>query len=311
MFAVRRHTDIQGVESVFDDYRKNWLRRQHSGIRLGDAGNSPDDTPICGDSSLGGYAPDRVTSCGSGHVTRAFSTGLHARDRKDGADIRETGGMSYLGYEHLVSNNFFLGFGASGLGSAINNRAGEGMKADVAEVAGHLLGGYRINDNNMLAWNLTFVRSAHDVTRGGNITSKFDTNSVFLNGVWFTNVALTKTAYVSFGLDYTLQFTLGEDIIESNGIKQGRFPPVREQWQGDFTGSALFVQPLDKAELFARIGVTVSVLNVPSRSVDMPIDVGAAIRITDNLAFVGSVGSTYLFSNYTEARGTARVIGRF
>ena len=309
MFTVRRHTDAQVIDLVFDDYRKNWLRRQNSTIRLGDRSTSLDDMPVCDNSGPAGYLGGK--ECGNGFVARAFATGLAAQDRKNGADIRETGGLAYVGYEYLVSNDFFLGVGFSGLGSTINNRAGQGLKADVTEYAGHLLGGYRINDSNMLAWNITYVRSANSTTRNGNITADFGTDSIFLNGVWFRNIPLTGSAFVSLGLDYTLQFTIGQEVVESNGVSFGRFPGIKEQYQGDFTGSALFVQPLDRAELFARAGLTWRVLNAPNRTVDVPLDVGAAVRITDKVAFVGSVGATYLFPHLGELRGNVRLTGRF
>src|SRR5262245_354637 len=103
-FAVRRHNDIQGVESVFDDYRKFWLNPRSSKILVGEDGrNRPIDLPVCSDPRTPGPNPGVRKWCGSNNdVVRAHSTFAAATDGQNGADIREIGNLTYLGYERLV-----------------------------------------------------------------------------------------------------------------------------------------------------------------------------------------------------------------
>src|SRR5262245_61195600 len=306
-FTVRRHNDIQGVESVFDDYRKFWLSPRSSKILVGaDGRNRPADMPVCSDPGTYGYDPSLVKLCGSRHVVRAHSTVSAATDGQNGADIRGIGNLTYLGYEYLVSSDLFLGGGVSGAASTIDNKAGQGLKVGVNEFAAHVLGGYRIDDF-LFAGNISLVRSAHNSTRAGNITGSFGANTMFLTVVGYQYVPLTRTAYVSLGLDYTLQIMHGSNFTESDGTLIQFRTDVKQQYQGDFTGSALFVQPLANAELFAKIGATFSVVNPPDRFVDVPVDVGGAIRLTDSVALTGSVGATFLLSDFTEWRGSLRL----
>ena len=52
-FTSRRQNDVMGVESVFNDYRKNWLNRSNSTVQVGlDSRNPQADTPACLDSKI-------------------------------------------------------------------------------------------------------------------------------------------------------------------------------------------------------------------------------------------------------------------
>ena len=125
--SIRRHNDIQGVEAVYDDYRRNWLLRYNSDLMIGDR---PDrgvaDTPRC--SSLDGGRMTRV-NCGGAHIFRTNLTGIVASDG-DGANTDEIGFLGYVGYEYLFSNDAFLGLGATFGGSRIQHRLG-GSSLDV------------------------------------------------------------------------------------------------------------------------------------------------------------------------------------
>lgn len=304
-FTIRRHNDTHGAEGVFDDYRRAWLRRQTSHVRVGANGRaSLSDTPICGDSD--GYGSS-AAGCGRRFTARAQVTPVYAEDSYNGANIEETGAVAYFGYEYLKSDDVFLGLGFSTAVSDITNNAGQGIQVDATDYAGHFIGGYQLNDDHMIAWNITYVYSSNDTTRNNTITGHFTTHTALVTGVWYTDVDLTETAYVSFGLDYTLQISTGDDYIESDGTVQSGV----DEWQGDFTGSAMFVQGFEDAEAFARLGVSISTLNDVDRRVDIPVEVGGSIALTDTIALTGAIGGTILIPDFHELRGIARLTGRF
>jgi hypothetical protein len=309
-FTSRRQNDVMGVESVFDDYRKNWLNRSNSTVQVGlDSRNPQADTPACLDSKIATDSKEAMALCGNGHVVRGHTSFVAAKDTKNGGDIREVGNLTYLGYENLVSNNLFLGAGISGAASNIRNNAGQGVNVGVAELVGHLIGGYRITNNDMFLWNLSYGRSSQD-TRRGAVIGNFAMDSTFITGVWYHNVQLTQTAYVSLGLDYTLEIMHGGQFTESDGTYHPGLYKITRQWQGDFTPSALFVQPFKDGEVFARIAANIDTLNVRNpRQVDVPIDIGGSLRINNRFVFTGSLGTT-LRSDYSDVRAIFRVTGR-
>jgi hypothetical protein len=314
--SLRRHNDIQGVEAVFDDYRRRWLQRQNSGVLIGRAAHEAGaDTPVCGGSYFSAKQQGSAKLCGNGHLARAHSSVFYGRDNHKGARIRETGNISYIGYEHLVSNRFFLGFGVSGGRSTINNRSGDGAKLDVTEYAGHLLGGYRINDSNMIVWNLTGIRSDNDWTQSGNVTGSYRTDGIFATGAWYKNVQLTETAYVSLGLDYTLQIAWDRSVVGHDDVLRRTRGDKGGKGRGDFTTSALFLQRYDTTELFARFGVTFTPISfvgyTEDRPVDAHIDVGWSARLSETTAITGAVGTSFRNSEDTELRGTLRIVGRY
>lgn len=310
-FTSRRHTDVMGVESVFDDYRKNWLNRGNSDVQLGLASRNPQsNTPACVDSRIATDTREAAALCGNGHVVHGQTAFFAAKDTRNGGDIREVGNLSYAGYENLVSNNLFLGAGISGAASNIKNKAGQGLNVDVAELAGHLIGGYRINNDNMFLWNISYARSLQD-TRRGSVTGNFGMNSLLLTGVWYHNVMLTQTAYVSLGLDYTLQITHGGEFTESDGTMHAGLFKTTRQWQGDFTPSALFVQPFKSGELFVRLGANIDTLNAKNpRSIDVPIDIGGSFRVSDRFVLTSSLGTTLARADYSDVRAMFRITGR-
>ena len=310
-FTSRRQNDVMGVESVFDDYRKNWLSRSSSTIQLGlDSRNPQSDTPACVDSSIGTVSKEAGTLCGNGHVVRGDTSFFAAKDTRNGGDIREGGNLSYVGYENMLTNNLFLGSGVSGAVSEIKNNAGQGVNVGVAELTGHLIGGYKIGNDDMVLWNVSYARSFQE-TRRGSVTGDFNTYSVLVTGVWYHNVMLTQTAYVSLGLDYTLEITRGGNFVESDGTVHAGLYRTSRQWQGDFTPSALFVQPFKDGELFARIGANIDTLNTKNpRQVDVPIDIGGSFRLNNRFVLTSSLGTTLARSDYSDVRAMLRITGR-
>jgi len=215
-YTLRRHNDMQGVEAVFDDYRRNWLKRSYSTVMLGagvDRTNA--DTPNCAWSKrLTLYRATRA-DCGSGHVFRSSLSGFVA---KEGNTTDERGAIGYIGYEHLVSDRLFLGFGATlGTASIDQRSAGETLDVTTNDTGLHLIGGYRFRGPSMMAWNISFIFSDEELTRNGTITGSASTDTLAITGVWDRNYDLRPDRRLSLGIDYTLLNYSGGSFVDSSG----------------------------------------------------------------------------------------------
>ena len=305
-YALRRHNDIQGVEAVFDDYRRNWLKRYNSEILVGSTPNKHvSDTPHCSHVDELDSGRMNRANCGSGHVFRSNLVGFTAENR---SETDETGVLAYLGYEHLVSEDLFLGLGF-GYGTSQIDHASAGSTLDVetTDLAVHLLGGYRFENQSMAAWNVSYVDATDDVTRDGNITGSFDSHALLVTGVWYKNWDLTPDRHVSLGIDYTLLNYETEGFIDSSGQKQ----KVPIQWRGDFTTSLLFTQDYDNGEVFARFGTSFEALRTSAQQLDFTFDLGGSLKVSDGLAVTGSVGTMLREAGFFELHGSSRLLAKF
>lgn len=311
-FTLRRHNDIQGVEAVYDDYRRNWLRRHNTGVVLGNARASGADTPVC--SYMDTQARARMTrfNCGNGHVFRFNLAGYGARD---GSRTSEVGAIGYLGYEHLVSDRFFLGVGTS-FGSAQIDHQSQGVTLDVTtrDVGVHVLGGYRFPGGAMLAWNWSYIFGNDEMTQNGAITSTDTPAARLITGVWYKSYDLRDDLRLSVGLDYTLYHFMTSSFVASNGQVQ----ELPRQWRGDVTPSFLFTRDLDNGEAFTRIGSSIEILqgingtsDFTAEFSDITADFGRSFAISDKVVASGTVGGSLHRGGATELRASVRLVARF
>ncbi|MEL6966599.1 MAG: hypothetical protein AAGM04_04385 [Pseudomonadota bacterium] len=320
-YGLRRHNDIQGVEAVFDDYRRNWLQRYNSQILIGSGVNrGQSDTPYCTMRTAADRSRMTMANCGGAHIFRANVSGFTASDSLDGRTTEETGAIGYLGYEFLVSDDLFIGLGATlGQTSMQHRLGGSRMDVEGRETGAHLVGGYRFKNKSMLAWNISYIMATDDVTRTNNVmlnaiaptpstvTGSYDSNTIAVTGVWYKSYDLSERARVSLGIDYTLLHVGRSIFFDSNGVRN----KVDDQWRGDFTTSLMFTRDFTDGELFFRIGNTFERLNPSHRHVDFTGDIGGSLKLTDTIALTASVGSTFRFDGFSEYRGSARALLKF
>lgn len=306
---MRRHNDIQGVEAIYDDYRRSWLRRYNSEILVGNRDDKDiADTPRC--SSIDGelYSQMKRVNCGGGHIFRSNLTGIYGHD-SDRGTTSETGALGFLSYERIFPNDNFLGFGVT-LGKSRISHSFNGVTLDVdtTDIGGHLLAGYRFANGSTTTWNISFIKAIDDTTRNGNITGSYDSTSLMVTGVWYNDYELAHDLYLSYGIDYTFMGIWADSrFVESNGTIQR----VGDGWVGDITPSLMFVKTFEDGEAFARFGSSVEVLNISDRPFDATIDIGGSKNLNGNIALTGTLGGSYRVGGYFEARGSVRVVGKF
>ncbi|MEL6818936.1 MAG: hypothetical protein AAFU69_10090 [Pseudomonadota bacterium] len=305
-YATRRHNDIQGVEAVFDDYRRGWLNRYNSEILVGANPNKhQSDIPFCSRSANNLDQRMNRTNCGSGHVVRSNIVGFTADNE---GETKETGGIGYLGYEYMFSDRFFLGVGSTFSKTNIDHTSnGHTLDIKTQDVALHLLGGYRFQNESMAAWNVSYVRGNDDIVRDDTVTGDVTYNTVQVTGVWYKNFDIRPDLHMNLGIDYTLQIFGSDKFTESNGIER-KVPSI---WRGDFTTSLLFTKDFEGAEAFARLGSSFEALNPSDQSFDFTADLGGSVALTDKIALTGSVGGMLRTNGYQELRGTARIASKF
>ncbi len=306
MINMRRHNDIQGVESVYDDYRRGWLKRFNSKIRLGREAGADADTPYCSDLDDGRAGAAKV--CGGGHVFRLNATGFAATDDRD-ADTTDVGAITYAGYEYVFSNDMFLGLGLTyGVSSIEHKTPGARLEVDTADLGFHFLGGYDFGQGTMLAWNITYVIAEDDTTRNGGITGSYESEGLMITGVVYHGWNIDEDLFISLGLDYTFLGVYPQSpFIDSSGAAQ----TVPKRWAGDFTPSALLVQRFDGGEAFARLGVSAELINPTERPVDLTLDLGWSTPVADAAALTGSVGVTSKFAGFYEGRAALKLVTKF
>lgn len=304
--TMRRHNDIQGVEAIFDDYRRGWLRRHNSEVLVGTPPNDGvADTPRC--SSIDGKRPRE--HCGGAHIFRSNVTAIGASDNYRGGSTRETGLLGYLGYEYLFANDVFLGFGASFATSDIDHRlGGQTLNVRTQEVGAHLVTGYLFGNGSRTAWNVSFVGADNDTVRNGNVTGTYDTVSLMVTGVWYNDRQLSDDLYLAYGIDYTFLGIWGDGGFADSS---GAFQPVRDGWRGDITPSLMLVKTFDGGEAFARVGSSIEVVNSSDRPFDATLDVGGSMNLAPNIALTGTLGGSYRDGGYFEGRGSVRLVGKF
>lgn len=313
-YTFRRHNDMQGVEAVFDDYRRNWLMRTHSKVRVGGSYDlAHADTPTCSWSKRLSLSGRYRANCGNGHVMRAGVNGFVARQ---GSTTDEVGAIGYLGYEHLVSDRFFVGLGATfGSGKIEQRSRGETLDITTKDTGLHLIGAYRLRGQSMLAWNISLLQSDDDLTRNGTITGTHSSRALMVTGVWYKTFDLRRDRRLSLGIDYTLLRYYTGEFVDSSGATQ----TVPYDWRGDVTVSALLSKDLENGEAFARLGAQIEVLhykpgttfNWVSEFSDASLDIGRSYSLTDKIAFTGTVGAMLRKGGYQELRAGARLTMRF
>lgn len=306
---MRRHNDIQGVEAIYDDYRRGWLRRYNSEVLVGQREDKDiADTPRCSrvDGEL--YSQMKRANCGGGHVFRSNLTAIYGHD-SDRGSTSETGALGFVSYERIFPNDNFVGFGVTfGKSSISHTLNGMTLDVDTTDVGGHLLAGYRFANGSWTTWNISFIKAIDDTTRNGNITGSYDSTSLMVTGVWYNDYELAHDLYLTYGIDYTFMGLWADSsFVESNGARQA----VGDGWVGDITPSLMFVKTFEDGEAFARIGSSVEVLNISDRPFDATIDIGGSKNIGGNFALTGTLGGSYRVGGYFEARGSVRVVGKF
>lgn len=310
-FAIRRHNDMPGVEAVFDDYRRNWFRRRNSDVQIGRRrGDHHDDLPLCEavDAAANAGSSKKI-ACGSGHILRGSVTAFAASDTHE-TETREIGAITYLGYENLVTDNFFLGFGVTpGAVKTTHKLDGDKLEVNASEVGFHFIGGYKFTDNLMAAWNISYVSASEDTKRTGGVTGSFDSQGLLLTGVVYYGFDLDEHYFLSLGFDYTfVGYYPDNKLFESNGDVQD----LGVEWYGDWTLSALLVQEeSDTAENFIRVGVNWMAISPDGRPLDVTLDIGRSMSFGDGLAVSGALGGGLRSGGGAEGRATLRAVLKF
>lgn len=303
--AMRRHNDIQGVESVYDDYRRNWLSRYNSEIQVG--GDTETDTPRCSKHDEGISSVSRVT-CDGNHVFRTNFVLFGATDNHLGS-TDEVGALGYIGYEYIRSRDGYIGIGAT-VSNTDMHHALNGNTLDVksTDYFVHFHGGYNNPNNDISAyWNISIGSGTSDTVRNSTITGSYDHISGNITGLIEKNYDITPDWDMSLALDYSLNAVYGDDFVDSTNTTQQTIT----NWNGDFTLSALFTKPLETGEFYTRLGATAEVLNPTERPIDVTIDAGLSKNISDATAWSGSIGGTYRQGGYFEGRAALRLLSKF
>lgn len=308
MVNLRRHNDTPGVEVIFDDYRRNWLRRYNSELLVGNgAHKSRSDIPHCSRLDGGKSAQIRRAYCGGGHVFRAHVGGIAAADAANGS-ADETGFLGYLGYEYLWSDDRFFGFGATFGRSTINySNSGNSLSSKTNDLGIHLFTGYRFKGGSMTLWNVSFILADDALNSNGTFSQSNQANGILVTGVWYDTYDFSEDFYLSYGIDYTFHGMFGGHLAHQNGADSTRV----DIWRGDLTGSLMYVKEKPNGEMFAKINASIEVLNVTRRPFDIGIDVGGSWKLGSLGAVTGTLGGFYRVGGYTEARGSLRVVGKF
>ncbi|MEM7303516.1 MAG: hypothetical protein AAF468_20750 [Pseudomonadota bacterium] len=308
-YAVRRHNDIQGVEAIYDDYRRQWWKRYNSKVLLGrGAARGVSDTPEC--SSLDGdqhQAMKRV-SCGSGHIFRSHVTGIAGWDKSGGGTVNELGALGYLGYEHLFSDQFMAGFGVTPGRSRLNANLGNtSLSTTTTDIGAHLITLYQWPGQHMWAWNFSYVKTKDSTRRNGNLTGTYGGWAMMINGVYYRTYDFSDDFRFSGGLDYTFYMLTPSGFVDSGGNRQ----KVTQIWRGDATLSGLFEWDTDFGDVYIRAATNVEVLSRSTRGNDLMLDLGGAYKINDTTAFNASFGGTVKSAGYRELRGQLRLVSKF
>lgn len=308
LHATRRHNDIHGAEQVYDDYRKNWLKRHNSEFLIGANGNGEySDTPRCSRHDNPNGKTSRL-NCGDRHIIRSSLLALHATDNYSGS-TKENGAIGYLGYEYLFANDAFLGLGTSYGNSTIDHTLnGSTLNVKATEVFGHLVMGYILPWHDLKTfWNISVGQVKGSTTRNSTITGKYNTNGWNLSGVIEKSYQISPAWDMSLGVDYTFNRIYGASYTDSAAV--GLSEP--DGWNGDFTFSALFSKPLENGEIFFRPGASIELIGPTKRPFDATFDAGYSRKFSTNAAFSGTLGASVRQGGYVETRGSIRLSGKF